>query len=191
MSMHTYSGKPNGDDSHLDSREWMFAMLASDKYRARAEQLAGLELRRRPDCEPCLQSLVTGKWTPETAHHMGWCDSCRTAEAALGTAVVATGSPRRRRAVLLALAAGLVIATPLLASQLLDDPFGQREDRGGVAHAVPQKPVPRSKPTDTKPTGTKPTGTKPTGTKPTGTKPAATHRGGHSASDQRALPHTT
>jgi hypothetical protein len=191
MSMHTYSGKPDDDGSHLDTREWMFDMLASDRYRARAEQLAGLDLRRRPDCEPCLQSIVTGKWTPETEHHLGWCDSCRTAAAALGTGPAATGSPRRRRAVLVALAAGLVIATPLLASQLVDDPFGQKQDRGGLAHAVPQKPVPRSKPTGNKPTGNKPTGNKPTGNKPTGNEASSTQRGGQSASEQRALPHTT
>ena len=94
------------------------------RYRERATSWTELDLRRRPGCEPCLQSLVTDEWTPETNHHLGWCDSCRTAAFALGpgvrvaerTAPAAARSgwsSRRRRG-----------RRAARASQVVDNPFG-------------------------------------------------------------------
>ena len=41
------------------TREWVFPLLSKPTVRARIDRLAGLELRRRPDCEPTLRSLAT------------------------------------------------------------------------------------------------------------------------------------
>ena len=76
-----------------DSREWVFGVLSKPRYRERVQQLEGLDLRRRAGCEPCLQALVTGDWTPETLYHVGWCDSCRSAAIALGLEAPARATP--------------------------------------------------------------------------------------------------
>ena len=102
-----------------DSREWVFGLLGTPRYRERMEQLETLELRRRPGCEPCLRALVVDEWTPETLHHLGWCDSCRAATIALGMhAPAAAASWYRRRAAWLAVAAFAVVAVPLVGSQV-------------------------------------------------------------------------
>jgi hypothetical protein len=71
----TYTAGKGGDgvgQEHPDTREWVFGLLATPRYRERMEQLETLELRRRSGCEPCLRSLVVDNWTPETLHHVGW-----------------------------------------------------------------------------------------------------------------------
>ena len=147
--MNTYAaGEAGGEAASTDSREWVFGALATPGFRERCDQLAELDLRRRPGCEPCLQSLVTDEWTAETNHHLGWCDSCRAAAIALGPGDRVEGAPRRRRALWLAVAAGALILIPLAGSQLIDNPFSAHGARGGVAHAVGAAkltPVARSK----------------------------------------------
>jgi hypothetical protein len=147
--MNTYPGGDAGGGAEgAGSREWVFGALATPGYRERCDQLAQLDLQRRPGCEPCLQSLVTDKWTAETEHHLGWCDSCRAAAVALGPAVRAAGAPHRRLALWLAVAAGAVILVPLAGGKLIDNPFAAHDARGGVAHAVGSAkvvPVARSK----------------------------------------------
>jgi hypothetical protein len=136
------------------TREWVFGLLPTGRFRVRCEQLSALDVSRRPGCEPTLRALVLDEWTPGTYHHIGWCDSCRTAGFALGMAGpagIAHPAPRRRRAMWLAMAAGVAIAAPLAGSRLIDDPLGTKDVRGGVALAVKQAPppvvpVPRSKP---------------------------------------------
>jgi hypothetical protein len=147
--VNTYAaGDAGGTGTGADSREWVFGALATPAYRERCDQLAGLDLKRRPGCEPCLQSLVTDEWTAETEHHVGWCDSCRAAAVALGPGVHLEGEPRRRRALWLAVAAGALILVPLVGSQVIGNPFSGHGARGGVAHAVGAAkvvPVARSK----------------------------------------------
>jgi hypothetical protein len=145
--LNTYAAG-DGELGAPTSREWVFGALATPGYRERCDQLAELDLRRRPGCEPCLQSLVTDQWTPDTLHHLGWCESCRSAAIALGPAVNAAAKPHRRRALWLAVAAGALILVPLAGSQLVDDPFSSQHVRGGVAQAVKAPnvvPVARSK----------------------------------------------
>ena len=147
--MNTYAaGEAGGEAASADSREWVFGALGTPGFRERCDQLAELDLRRRPGCEPCLQSLVTDEWTAETNHHLGWCDSCRAAAIALGPGDRVAEEPRRRRALWLVVALGALILVPLAGSQLIDNPFSGDVARGGVAHAVgPAKvaPVARSK----------------------------------------------
>ena len=61
-----------------------FPCSPNPRYRQRLEELASVDLTRRSGCESCLRSLVMDEWTPETLHHVGWCDSCRRASIALG-----------------------------------------------------------------------------------------------------------
>ena len=134
--MNTYeAGKGAGDagPDAADSREWVFGLLSKPRYRERVQQLEGLDLRRRAGCEPCLQALVTGDWTPETLYHVGWCDSCRSAAIALGLEAPAEKSSWvRRRAAWLVVAAFAVIAIPLVGSQVVGD-GSTSADRGGLA----------------------------------------------------------
>jgi hypothetical protein len=160
----TYSAGTDAGPLRPESREWVFGLLETPRYRKRMEQLEKLDLRRRPGCEPCLRSLVTDEWTPETLHHLGWCDSCRAATIALGMhSPPADASWVRRRAAWLAVAAFAVVAVPLVGSQVIDR-GSQLGARGGSAHQIPAAttgattpsttttgtpvtPVPRSKPT--------------------------------------------
>ena len=132
----TYSGGKDGGDGqeHPDSREWVFGLLATPRYRRRMEQLEALDLRRRTGCEPCLRALVTDQWTPDALHHLGWCDSCRAATIALGmhAPAAADASFLRRRAGWLAVAAFLVVAVPLVGSQVVNQ-GSQVGVRGGGA----------------------------------------------------------
>jgi hypothetical protein len=173
------------------TREWVFELLGSSRYRERAELLSGLELRRRPDCEPCLRALVLDEWTPETHHHLGWCDSCRKAGFALGMGAPAAAASAarvgRRHTAWVVLAAGLAIAGPLVASTVIDNPFGSQEaPRGGVAATTPQAPAT----TPGGPAVTTPG--EPTVTPvPRGRPASPAVRHGRSARGQRALPKTT
>ena len=132
----TYSGGKGGGDGqeHPDSREWVFGLLATPRYRRRMEQLEALDLRRRTGCEPCLRALVTDQWTPDALHHLGWCDSCRAATIALGmhAPAAADASFLRRRAGWLAVGAFLVVAVPLVGSQVVNQ-GSQVGVRGGGA----------------------------------------------------------
>jgi hypothetical protein len=130
----TYSAGTGDGGSDPDGREWVFGLLASPRYRERVQQLEGLDLLRRPGCEPCLRALVVRDWTPATLHHLGWCESCRRAALALGMrAPAAEGATWfRRHAAWLAVAAFAAVAVPLVASEVVDrgSSGGQR---GGVA----------------------------------------------------------
>jgi hypothetical protein len=132
----TYSGGKDdgGGLEHPDSREWVFGLLATPRYRRRMEQLEALDLRRRTGCEPCLRALVTDQWTPDALHHLGWCDSCRAATIALGmhAPAAADASFLRRRAGWLAVGAFLVVAVPLVGSQVVNQ-GSQVGVRGGGA----------------------------------------------------------
>lgn len=142
--MHTYTAGKNGTRElrYAGTREWVFPLLPTRRYRDRVEVISDLGLTRRPDCEPTLRALVTDDWTPETIHHVGWCDSCRAAGFALGAGAFAGGraapAPNRGRALMVAVAAAAVIAVPAVASQVVDNPFGRAETavRGGIAHVV-------------------------------------------------------
>ena len=83
--MHTYNAdrKSDGDLRYAGTREWVFPLLGKRSTRDRVNLISALELKRRPDCEPTLRALVTDDWSPETLHHVGWCESCRTAGFAL------------------------------------------------------------------------------------------------------------
>lgn len=207
------AGKDPVEEWGGETRDWVFPLLGNPRYRERLEVLAGVDLTRRIGCEPCLRSLVLDQWTPETLHHVGWCDSCRKASIALGkmpAAAGVAGAHRRRRAVLIALVAGVAIAAPLAGSQLIG---GGGDNRGGVA-----QPLPGTTPTTTPGTtpsttpGTTPTttpGTTPTTTPTTtpGTTPTTTPtttgsspqpppvkpkpRSKPATRGQQALPHTT
>jgi hypothetical protein len=133
--LNTYAAD-DGEIGAPESREWVFGALATPGYRERCDQLAELDLRRRPGCEPCLQALVMQQWTHETQHHLGWCESCRSAAIALGPGASAEGKPRRRGALWLAVAAGALIFVALAGGRLIDDPFSSQQAHGGVAHAV-------------------------------------------------------
>jgi hypothetical protein len=193
--VNTYTAGKDGDGApeHPDGREWVFGLLANPRYRQRVEQLEGLDLRRRPGCEACLQALVTDQWTPDALHHLGWCDSCRAATIALGMhAPVAQASFLRRRAGWLAVAAFAVVAVPLVASQVVNQ--GQ-EPRGGSAIQVPAATT--GKPSTTPATTTSGTTTS-TATTPRTTpvtpvprsKPAASGAKAR-ARGHKALPRTT
>lgn len=142
--MKTYAAGKHDDRElrYAGTREWVFPLLPTRRYRDRIALLSGLELRRRADCEPTLRALITNDWTPETIHHVGWCDSCRTAGFALGMGTPAAAreiaGPIRRRAALVGVAAAIAIAVPVVASQTLDNPFGgsQAAVRGGISHIV-------------------------------------------------------
>jgi hypothetical protein len=153
-----------------ETRDWVFDLLENAHYRERLELLAGLDLTRRSGCEPCLRALIMDNWDYESLYHLGWCDSCRRASFALGmdasTATVA-GSPHRKRAFLIALAAAAAIAVPVAASQLLG---GGHNPRGGVASPVVTATNPQTSTPSTTP-GTTPTTTP--ATTPT-TTPATT-----------------
>jgi hypothetical protein len=165
-----------------ETRAWVFDLLENPDHRRRLDTLADVDLRRRAGCESCLRSLVLDRWTPETLHHVGWCDSCRRASIALGR--FAAAPQRRRRAVLVALVAAVAIAAPLAGSQIIG---GGGDNRGGGAQALPQT-------TPTTPGSTTP-GTTPT-TTPGSTTPAVpivdpTPRSKPAKRGQQALPHTT
>jgi hypothetical protein len=191
-----------------ETRGWVFPLLGNPRYRQRLETLAGVDLTRRAGCESCLRALVMDQWTPETLHHVGWCDSCRKASIALGkipAGAGGAGAHRRRRAVLVALVA-VAIAAPLAGSQLIG---GGGDNRGGVAQQVPAttpSTTPGTTPTTTP--GTTPTttpgttpATTPTTTEPTTTPtttPAPTKpvvdprpRSKPATHGAQALPHTT
>ena len=145
--MKTYAAGKHDDRElrYAGTREWVFPLLPTRRYRDRIALLSGLELRRRADCEPTLRALITNDWTPETIHHIGWCDSCRTEGFALGMGTPAAAreiaGPIRRRAALVGVAAAIAIAVPVVASQTLDNPFGgsnQAAGRGGSSHIVQQ-----------------------------------------------------
>ena len=98
------AGKDPVEEWGGETRDWVFPLLDNPRYRERLEVLAGVDLTRRIGCEPCLRALVLDQWTPETLHHVGWCDSCRTASIALGKMPAAPrvagarASPPRRAA---------------------------------------------------------------------------------------------
>ena len=191
--MRTYSAGEDPAAAEFEGREWVFGLLSKPRFRDRLQQLADLDLRRRPGCEPCLRALVVGDWTPGPLHHIGWCESCRRAAFALGTdAPTAAGGNRwyRRHAAWLAVAAFAVVAVPLVGSQVLDT--GSRGDaRGGSA--VQTVPAASGDP------GTTPGSTTPGSTTPVTTplvKPVPRSKpetsGNHtSARGQKALPLTT
>ena len=191
--MRTYTaGKGRGDgQEHPDSREWVFGLLATPRYRRRMEQLEALDLRRRTGCEPCLRALVTGRWTPDALHHLGWCDSCRAAGAALGMQAPAGASFLRRRAGWLAVAAFAVVAVPLVGSQVVNQ--GSHVGvRGGGAISTAATPG------ATTPGTTTPGTTVPGTTVPTTTvtpvprsRPSATVTSTHGGGAKKALPLTT
>jgi hypothetical protein len=133
------AGKDAGDvrQGQADTREWVFGLLGKPRYRQRLQQLEGLDLRRRSGCEPCLRALVMDEWTPDALHHMGWCESCRSAAIALGMhAPAARAAWYRRRAVWLAVAVAAAIAAPLVGSQVISNQGPQVASRGGSAHGV-------------------------------------------------------
>lgn len=133
------AGSDVGAPSDPDSREWVFGLIASPRHRRRMQQLEQVDLRRRPGCEPCLRSLVTGDWTQETLFHVGWCDSCGGAAVALDSAEASgeAGSAwYGQRATWLALAALAVVAVPLVGSQVIGSDAGTGAERGGAASAV-------------------------------------------------------
>jgi hypothetical protein len=142
--VNTYRAGENdsSDVRYAGPREWVFPLLATRRYRERIGLLSAIELRRRTECESTLRSLVTDEWTPDTVHHIGWCESCRTAGFALGTGAFAGTSaaawPGRRRAALVAVAVGLAIAAPVVGSQVIGNPFSGNgaAERGGVAHVI-------------------------------------------------------
>jgi hypothetical protein len=75
-----------------------------------------------------------------TLHHLGWCDSCRAAVAALGMgAATAAGAGRcyRRHAAWLALAAFAVVAVPLVAGELVDPGTRVGSRGGGATRTLP------------------------------------------------------
>jgi hypothetical protein len=199
--MKTYTaGKDGGDASRdPDSREWVFGLLGTPRYRERMEQLESLELRRRSGCEPCLRALVVDEWTPEALHHLGWCDSCRAATIALGMhAPAAQASFVRRRAAWLAVAAFAVVAVPLVGSQVINH-GSQIEVRGGGAVNVPAATAPASTAPATTPGTTTPVTTDPGTTTPVSTTPVTpvprskptTSGSATSARGHKALPLTT
>jgi hypothetical protein len=142
----TYAAGKHDDRElrYAGTREWVFPLLPTRKYRDRLALLSGLELRRRSDCEPTLRALITNDWTPESIHHIGWCDSCRTAGLALGMGTPAAARevarPIQRRAAFVALAAGAVIAATAVGAQTLGNPLSGSEAavRGGISHLVHQ-----------------------------------------------------
>jgi hypothetical protein len=193
--MKTYSaGAEAGDSGQVqpDNREWVFGLLATPRYRERMEQLQGLDLRRRPGCEPCLRSLVTDEWTPETLHHLGWCDSCRAATIALGMHTPAgEASWLRRRAGWLAVAAFAVIAVPLVASQVVNQ-GSELGARGGSANQIPAVTIPTT-PGTTTPGATTPSTTTPATLVTPVPRSKRVSAVGHqrSAGGKKALPLTT
>ncbi len=90
------AGKDPVEEWGGETRDWVFPLLGNPRYRQRLEGLASVDLTRRPGCESCLRSLVMDEWTPETLHHVGWCDSCRRASIALGK--IPAGPARRTAA---------------------------------------------------------------------------------------------
>src|SRR4051812_38618936 len=149
------AGKDAVEEWSGETGDWAFPLLENSRHRQRLDVLAGVELTRRPGCEPCLRALVLDQWTPETLHHVGWCDSCRRASIALGKipAAAATRARRRRRAVLATAVAAFAIAAPLAGSQLIG---GGGDNRGGVAQPL-QQTTPTAPPAAT--TSTTPTTT--------------------------------
>jgi hypothetical protein len=210
--MKTYqAGKDPVEAWGGETRAWVFDLLENPEYRRRLEALAALDLQRRPGCEPCLRALVTDKWDYESLHHLGWCESCRSASLALGmdTSSKKAGSGNARRALVVVLVAGVAIAAPLAGSQLLNR---GNDDRGGVAQQTTPSTTPGTTPSTTPSTtpGTTPSttpGTTPTttpsttattptttATTPTTTtpvvKPVPRSRPAKGRGEQ-ALPHTT
>jgi hypothetical protein len=133
------AGKHAGDGAQEDpeTREWVFGLLATPRFRRRIQQLEQLDLRRRPGCEPCLRAVVVDGWTPDALYHLGWCESCRAAAIALGmhSGAAATATWYRRRAVWVAVAAVAAIAAPLVGSQVVSNRDSQVA-RGGSASDV-------------------------------------------------------
>jgi hypothetical protein len=206
--MRTYqAGKDPGGSPGGESRAWVFDVLENPEHRRRLDALAGLDLKRRAGCEPCLHALVTDDWNHESLHHLGWCESCRNASLALGmnTSSKMAGYPYRR-ALVVALVAGVAIAAPLAGSRLLDD---GNNGRGGVAQQVTQttpgtnpSTTPGTNPSTTPTTTATTPGTTPattsTATTPTTTEPATTNpvikpvpRTRTTSRGHQALPKTT
>jgi hypothetical protein len=184
-----------------ETRGWVFDLLENPRYRERLEVLAGMDLKRRSGCEPCLRALVIDEWSYEALYHLGWCDSCRQASFALGMDGAqgkVAASPHRRRAVWLALAAAAVIAVPVLGTQVLMDD-GSQLARGAHAQQVRPATTPSTGPSTTPSTGpstTPSTGPSTTPGMPTpGTVepiPRTRPTGGSSAAGRSAvLPKTT
>lgn len=149
--MKTYqAGKDPVEAWNGETRGWVFELLENPEYRKRLESLAALDLTRRAGCEPCLRALVADECSYESVLHLSRCRSCRKASFALGmdgAGKAAVGSPRRRRALWLGLAAAAVVAVPVLGSQLVLSDDGGTTNSGGMTSTVPQvDPVPRAKP---------------------------------------------
>ena len=189
--MRTYTaGKGRGDgQEHPDSREWVFGLLATPRYRRRMEQLEALDLRRRTGCEPCLRALVTDRWTPDALHHLGWCDSCRAAAAALGLQAPAGASFLRRRAGWLAVAAFAVVAVPLVGSQVVNQGSHVGVRGGGAASTAGSSGATTSG--TTTPATTTPPATTGTVTPVPRSRPSAAVAKTHGGGAKKALPLTT
>ncbi len=201
--MRTYeAGKEPLAAAAADTRDWVFDLLDNPRHRERLEVLAGLELARRPGCEPCLRALVLDDWDYETLYHLGWCESCRSASFALGmdtTAPKAVSSKFRRHALYVVLAAGVAIAAPLAGSHLINGGGGGGKvaQGGGNPTTVPATTpgtTPATTPGTTTPTTT-PVETTPVETTPAATTPVVTPvpRSKHvqGGRDKHALPLTT
>jgi hypothetical protein len=190
----TYSGGKDdgGGLEHPDSREWVFGLLATPRYRRRMEQLEALDLRRRTGCEPCLRALVTDQWTPDALHHLGWCDSCRSATIALGmhAPAAADASFLRRRAGWLAVGAFLVVAVPLVGSQVVNQGSQVGVRGGGAVDIQPSTTGTAGTTTPSTTPGTTTLGTTTPITPVPRSKPT-TSRSKTSESGRKALPLTT
>jgi hypothetical protein len=187
--VNTYaSGKDGGGLLDPDTREWVFDLLPSPRYRARMRQLEALDLRRRAGCEPCLRALVTDSWDVDALHHVGWCDSCRAATIALGMHALAApdASFLRRRAGWLAVAAFAIVAVPLVASQVIDTGSSGNARGGSAVQTAPAAPGdPATTTVSTTPGATTPP------VKPVPRSKPASSGGVAGAHGQEALPHTT
>ena len=134
--MKTYqAGKDPVEPWSGDPRDWVFDLLENPAL-PRAPRGAG---RPRPEaggagCEPCLRALVTDDWDYESLHHLGWCESCRGREPRARHGHVVQAARRHavsRRALVVALAAGLAIAAPLAGNRLLDERRQRRRRAAG------------------------------------------------------------
>ncbi|MDX6598877.1 MAG: hypothetical protein QOE87_2764 [Gaiellales bacterium] len=153
--MRTYqAGKDPAEAWGGETRAWVFDLIENPGHRRRIEQLAVLDLTRRAGCEAGLRALVTDDWDYQTLFHLGWCQSCRNASLALGMDTHKTAvPPHRRRALVIALVAGVAIAAPIAGSRMIG---GGSDSRGGVAQQVLRTtpPTPGSTTPSTMPTAT-------------------------------------
>ena len=108
------------------------------KFRQNSAAMRGVELQRRPGCEPVLRALALDRMKLGMRLHLFRCTSCRRAAAALRENREVNSARRAGLLLVAAVAVACVIAAPFVISRLQGDGhlLPSHHARGGFALVV-------------------------------------------------------